>query len=128
MSTQVAEARKAAEPQHIRWHELPSEQMNSLLERQFVSGEKSMIARVLLKKGCTVPEHRHANEQIAYVESGAMQFNVAGKEIVLRAGETLVIPPDVPHSAVALEDTVDFDFFAPPRQDWIDRDDSYLRG
>jgi quercetin dioxygenase-like cupin family protein len=128
MSTEAVEAKKSAEMQHVRWHTIPTEQMNSLLERQFVSGEKSMIARIFMKKGCVVPEHRHPNEQIAYVESGALQFNVAGKELVLRAGETLIIPPDVPHSATALEDTIDFDFFAPPRQDWIDRDDSYLRG
>lgn len=128
MSTRVAEAKKVATPQHIRWHTLPKEQMNSMLERQYVSGVKTMIARVTMKKGCTIPEHSHANEQIAYIESGTMQFGIAGKEIVVRAGETLLIPPDVPHSATALEDAVGFDFFAPPRQDWIDRDDSYLRG
>lgn len=128
MSQQAVEARKLTEPLHVRWHEQPVEQMNSLLDRQYVSGRKSMIARVLLRKGCTVPEHSHPNEQIAYVESGAMQFSLRGKELVLRAGETLIIPPDVPHSAVALEDTVNFDFFTPPRQDWIEKDDSYLRG
>ena len=128
MAQQFAEAMTKNEAQHVRWQNLPVEQMNSLLERQFVSGEKSMIARVFLKKGCTVPEHSHSNEQIAYVESGALQFTIGGKDTVLRAGEVLLIPPDLPHSATALEDTVDIDFFAPPRQDWLSREDGYLRG
>lgn len=128
MGQQVAEAKKVNEPFHVRWHEQPVEQMNSLLDRQYVSGEKSMIARVVMRKGCTVPEHRHPNEQIAYIESGAMQFLLGSKEVIVRAGEALVIPGDLPHSATALEDTIGIDFFTPPRQDWIDSDDSYLRG
>jgi quercetin dioxygenase-like cupin family protein len=110
-----------------RWAEIEPEPMNPLLTRQFVSGEKSMLARILLKKGCVVQEHSHPNEQIAYIVSGALEFVVAGVSQVVRAGEVLVIPPNVPHSAIALEDTEDLDLFAPPRQDWIDKDDSYLR-
>jgi quercetin dioxygenase-like cupin family protein len=86
-----------------------------------------MIARVLLKKGGHVPMHQHHNEQITYILEGALRFVVGGKEVVVRAGEVLCIPPHVPHEAFALEDTVDLDIFNPPRQDWIDRDDAYLR-
>jgi ribosomal protein L16 Arg81 hydroxylase len=46
----------------------------------------------------------------------------------VKAGEVLVIPPHLPHTAVALEDTLDVDIFSPPRQDWIDGSDAYLRG
>ena len=46
----------------------------------------------------------------------------------MRAGEVLVIPPHLPHSAEALEDTLDVDIFNPPRLDWLSGDDSYLRG
>jgi quercetin dioxygenase-like cupin family protein len=86
-----------------------------------------MIARVLLKKGGHVPMHHHHNEQITYILEGALRFVVGGKEVVVHAGEVLCIPPHVPHEAFALEDTVDLDIFNPPRQDWIDRDDAYLR-
>jgi quercetin dioxygenase-like cupin family protein len=86
-----------------------------------------MLARIVLKKGCVVPTHQHPNEQIAYIVSGALQFDVSGTVHTVSAGEVLVIPANVPHSAVALEDTVDFDLFAPPRQDWLANDDSYLR-
>ena len=49
------------------------------------------------------------------------------QRVTVRAGEVLVIPGGLPHAAEALEDTVDYDIFAPPRQDWIDKDDAYLR-
>jgi quercetin dioxygenase-like cupin family protein len=112
---------------HHRWADIKPEPMNPLLTRQFVSGDKGMAARIMLKKGCLVPEHSHANEQIALILSGALEFTVNGKKITVRAGELIVLPPNVPHSALALEDTEDIDFFAPPRQDWLDGTDSYLR-
>lgn len=110
-----------------RWAEIEPEQLNPLLTRQFVSGEKAMLSRILLKQGCVVPEHSHHNEQISLIISGALEFVVTGQTHIVRAGEILVIPAHAPHSATALEDTENLDLFAPPRQDWIDRDDSYLR-
>jgi quercetin dioxygenase-like cupin family protein len=110
-----------------RWSDIQPEAMSPTLTRQYVSGEQAMLARIVLKKGCVVPTHQHPNEQIAYILSGALEFNVAGTVHVVREGEILVIPGGVPHSATALEDTVDLDLFAPPRQDWLANDDSYLR-
>ena len=112
---------------HHRWNDIEPEQLNPLLTRQFISGEKAMVSRIMLAQGCLVPEHRHANEQISLVLSGALEFVVSGITHIVRAGEILVIPGDSPHSARALEDTENIDLFAPPRQDWIDKDDSYLR-
>ena len=110
---------------------MPVEKLNDLLTRQFVHGSQSMLARLELSKGCKVPTHSHPNEQITFVASGALLFQLgaedAPEEKLVRAGELLVIPGGLPHSAVAVEDTVDFDVFAPPREDWIRRDDSYLR-
>ena len=123
----MADEMAAAEAKLFRWAEMEPEQMSPTLTRQFVSGERSMLARIMLKKGCVVPEHMHPNEQIAYIVSGALEFVVAGVTHVVRAGEILVIPANIPHSATALEDTEDLDLFAPPRQDWLDKDDSYLR-
>ena len=103
------------------------ENLNSLLQRQFVVGQNIMLARVLLKKGCIVPEHSHVNEQITYVLEGALKFWIDSKEIVVNAGEVLTIPPNMPHKAEALVDTVDLDVFSPPRADWINKTDKYLR-
>jgi len=122
---------RAARPaalQYIPWASVPLEDLTPLLQRQFVVGQEIMLARVLLKKGCIVPEHSHANEQLTYILEGALKFWIDGKEIVVRSGETLCIPSNLPHRAEALEDTVDLDVFSPPRQDWIDKTDQYLRG
>lgn len=123
----MAEATKVGAARFYRMAEIEPEQMNPLLTRQFVSGEKLMFARIMLLKGCVVPEHSHPNEQIAVILSGALEFVVDGVSQVVRGGEVLVIPANVRHSATALEDTEDWDLFAPPRQDWLDKDDSYLR-
>lgn len=116
------------ELQYIPWHTIPLEDLNPLLQRQFVVGQDIMLARVLLKKGCVVPEHSHHNEQLTYILDGALKFWIDGKEIVVHSGEVLCIPANMPHKAEAMEDTVDLDVFNPPRADWINRTDQYLRG
>ena len=113
---------------HTPLSTIPVEHLNPLLERQFVHGEQSMLARLLLRKGCIVPEHSHHNEQITYVLEGALKFILNGnEEVTVHTGETLVIPSNVKHSAEALVDTIDLDVFAPPRADWISGSDAYLR-
>jgi quercetin dioxygenase-like cupin family protein len=113
--------------QHIPWHTVGLEDLNPLLQRQFVVGQEVMLARVLLKKGCIVPEHSHHNEQLTYILEGALKFWIDGREIVVHAGEVLTIPPNMLHKAEAVEDTVDLDIFNPPRADWINKTDQYLR-
>jgi quercetin dioxygenase-like cupin family protein len=113
-----------------RWEDLPRERLNSLLERRLITGTNMMIAHVYLEKGCIVPRHSHHNEQITYVLEGALKFLLGedqDQEVIVNAGEVLTIPPHVPHSAEALEDTLDVDIFNPPREDWLDGSDAYLR-
>jgi quercetin dioxygenase-like cupin family protein len=112
---------------YLSWNDVEVEAMNPLLGRQLIVGHQVMLARVLLKKGCIVPLHSHVNEQLSYIMEGALKFYIDGKEIVVRAGEVLTIPPNMPHKAEAMEDTVDLDIFNPPRADWINKTDSYLR-
>jgi quercetin dioxygenase-like cupin family protein len=114
--------------QYISLKDHPIESVNPLFDRQLVTGERTMLARIVLRKGCIVPLHSHENEQIAYVLEGALKFRIQGREIIVRAGEVLVIPSHVPHSAEALEDTIDLDIFTPPRTDWLQGTDQYLRG
>jgi quercetin dioxygenase-like cupin family protein len=114
--------------QYVPWHTIRLEDLNPLLQRQFVVGQEIMLARVLLKKGCIVPEHSHHNEQLTYVLDGALKFWIDGQEIVVHSGEVLCIPAHMPHKAEALADTVDLDVFNPPRADWINKTDQYLRG
>jgi quercetin dioxygenase-like cupin family protein len=109
------------------WEKLPLEQLNHLIGRQMVSGENATVARLLLKRGAVVPRHFHVSEQFSLIFEGKLRFVFDDREIVVGAGEVLLIPANVPHSAVALEDTVDLDFFAPRREDWIRKEDAYLR-
>ena len=123
----ISKAKRKAELRHVPWNSVEIEALNPLLGRHFVVGRNIMLARVLLKKGCIVPEHSHPNEQLTFIAAGALKFWIDGKEIVVNAGEVLTIPPNMPHKAEALEDTVDFDVFNPPRADWMSGTDAYLR-
>jgi quercetin dioxygenase-like cupin family protein len=113
--------------QHLPWESVKREALNDKLWRRVVHGEKITLARLELAQGCTVPAHQHENEQITMVHAGVLKFNLGGEEVVARAGEVLVIPPNVPHNVTALEDSVAFDVFSPIRSDWIQGKDSYLR-
>ncbi len=116
---------------HYRWDEIPAEKLKGGITRKLVTGERMMIAHVHLKKGDEVPQHHHENEQLTYILSGALQFwfgEQGDQELVVRAGEVIVIPSNLPHRALALEDTLDVDVFCPPRQDWLAGTDAYLRG
>ena len=113
-----------------RWEEMPREPVSPLLERRLITGDRMMLAHVYLKEGCVVPRHQHENEQLTYVIEGALHFWIGEdekEEVVVRAGEVLHIPSVVWHKAKALSDTFDVDVFSPPRQDWLDKTDAYLR-
>ena len=115
---------------HYAWNEIPREKLNNDISRRLITGDNMMIAQVYLNRGGVVPKHSHHNEQITYVLEGALKFLLGEDqqtEIIVGAGEVLTIPPNLPHSAIALEDTLDVDVFNPPRQDWLDGSDAYLR-
>jgi quercetin dioxygenase-like cupin family protein len=120
-------------PSFYRWDSMPRESLSPLLERRLITGERMMMAHVYLKRGCVVPLHSHMNEQLTYILEGALRLWLGTEGTPehrvydVHAGEVLVIPPHVPHRAEALEDTLDVDVFSPPRQDWLDGTDQYLR-
>jgi len=113
-----------------RWDSMKKERVSDMLERRLITGDRMMLAHVYLKKGCIVPKHSHENEQLTYILEGALKFRMGDdgvEEITVHAGEVLLIPSNVPHQAEALEETLDVDVFSPPRQDWLDKKDDYLR-
>lgn len=113
---------------HHKLSEVPEEQVTSLLSRRFFTGENITLAFLTLRKGCAVPLHHHDSEQFSYCISGSLHFKIGGEEVILRAGELVEIPPNVPHEAVAAtEDFTGFDVFSPIRADWRDGTDAYLR-
>jgi quercetin dioxygenase-like cupin family protein len=121
----------AAQARLHRWQSMAKEELSPSIGRKMITGERMMIAQIFLKKGSVVPRHQHENEQITYILEGALRFHLGAdgaQEVIVRAGEVLTIPPNLPHTAEALEDTLDVDIFDPPRQDWLSGNDQYLRG
>ena len=115
---------------HFRWSEIHKEHLSDEIDRRLVTGDQLMLAHVYLKKGALVPQHHHENEQMTYILEGSLHFYLGQdekEEVVVSAGEVLHIPSNLPHKAIALEDTLDVDVFTPPRQDWLDGTDDYLR-
>jgi quercetin dioxygenase-like cupin family protein len=113
--------------QHYSWDTVPVEVLSETISRKIITGDRLMVAQVFIKKGGIVPRHVHENEQVTYILEGALQFELEGQTVIVAKGQVLHIPSNVPHEAVALEDTIDLDIFNPPRQDWITGQDAYLR-
>ena len=109
------------------WDDIPHEKVTEAISRKIVTGEREMLAQVFLKKGALVPTHDHESEQLTYIFSGSLKFDIGGEEIVVGPGDVLCIPSRVPHQATALEDTFELDVFSPIRQDWLDKTDDYFR-
>jgi len=115
---------------HYRWEDLPKEALKPDLARRLISTERMMLAHVYLEQGCIVPTHSHENEQLTYILEGVLRFWLGedeSKVIDVAAGEVLHIPSRLSHKAEALEATLDVDIFSPPRQDWLEGSDAYLR-
>lgn len=113
-----------------RWDEVPLEPMRGGMSRRYVHSDNMMVAQVNFLKGDGVPAHRHDNEQYTYVVTGALRFLFGedqSEEVVVGAGEIVFIPSGLLHSASADADTFELDIFNPPRRDWIEGDDAYMR-
>ena len=111
----------------FKWNAVPEEKLSDTISRKFIHGEKVMLSRFSLKKGASVATHQHESEQMTYVLEGSMEFDIAGKKNLVRAGEIFCIPSNVPHSAIALEDTLEMDVFSPIRQDWLRGETGYFK-
>lgn len=123
-------SRAMADATLYSWDDIEEEALNPLLGRKLITGDDVMIAQVFLKKGAVVPMHSHHNEQVTYILKGVLRFTIGGdnpRTVDVHAGDVLHLPSHVPHEALALEDTLDVDVFTPPRQDWLDGTDKYLR-
>lgn len=125
MATSSDQVRKSS------WDSIPRETLGPRIGRKLFTGRGIMIAQVFLDKGAVVPKHQHENEQMTYILEGKLRFWIGEDEsevVDVGSGEMLSIPPNVWHKAEALDDTLDVDVFTPPRQDWLDGTDDYLRG
>jgi unsaturated pyranuronate lyase len=113
-----------------RWDDMPKVELKPDLHRRLIAAERMMVAHVYLEEACVVPYHSHENEQLTYILEGTLRFRLGedrAEVVDVHAGEVLHIPSWLPHEAEALERTLDVDIFCPPRQDWLDGTDDYLR-
>jgi len=115
--------------EHYRWSEIPWETLNEKINRRFIYGDKIMLTQLQLKEGAVVPEHHHWNEQISYILTGSLKFWVGenSEEIIVKEGESIFLPSNVSHKVLSMKDTRALDIFSPPREDWINKTDDYLR-
>ena len=114
----------------LNWTLVPVEVVNPSMSRQIIHGEKIMIARLKFKNGFIVPLHHHVHEQISQCISGKMRFwfgENKEQEMELNPGDVVVIPSNLPHAAEMIGDAEGIDTWSPPRQDWLDKTDDYLR-
>ncbi|MBI1879234.1 MAG: cupin domain-containing protein [Chloroflexi bacterium] len=110
------------------WADLPEVALTPQIKRRLVAGEKVMLLNLTIAKDAVVGEHRHPHEQVTCVLSGRLEFEINGEKRVAHSGEVVVLPSNVPHAVVALEDTHVLDIFSPPREDFLtDETPAYMR-
>jgi|SRR5690348_7146846 quercetin dioxygenase-like cupin family protein len=105
-----------------RWDEIALEKITEMMSQKIIAGEREMLAQIYLKRGALIPLHVHDSEQMTYILQGSLRVVVGNEEVIVREGEVLHIPANLPHQAEALEDTFELDVFSPIRADWV-RDD-----
>lgn len=112
----------SAKTTQVRWSELKPDRPLPLIERRRLIGDRMMVSHVTLSRGFEVALHRHENEQISCVLNGSFRFWIGDegsperREQVVKAGEAILFPGNVPHGGAALEDTVILDMFSPPSE------------
>ncbi len=110
----------AAMPSMFDLDAQPKEQISPLIQRQYLSGSQSTLTKWTVKAGGVFPLHHHANEQMTWLTKGRCEMYSQGRKFVLTPGSVVIVPPNVPHELTCSEDSIDIDFFAPQRQDWMD--------
>ena len=101
----------------VRWNELDPLVMVPGLTFQPVLGDKVMANFVTFEPHTEAPVHWHDEEQITLVIDGEFEFEVAEETRIMRRGDAVVIPPNVPHGARTHESScLEIDVFHPPRR------------
>jgi len=99
--------------------ELQATEMLPGMDRRAVWLEKVMITFFTFQPHAVVPEHAHENEQITVVTRGALEFTLGEETRILRPGDGVLIPAQIPHRALVLEELTEaYDAWGPPREDY----------
>jgi len=97
---------------------VPVEMLPGVIRRTLSTSEGLMLIEVALEKGAVVPSHSHPHEQVGYLISGRVLFELGDERRELAAGDSWLVPPNVPHQVTALERSLAIDVFSPPREEY----------
>ena len=81
--------------------------------------ENLMFVEVRFVKGAVGSVHTHPHTQISYVIEGKFEAVIGDEKKIISVGDTYIVPPDVPHGVVCLEEGVLLDIFTPMRRDFV---------
>ncbi|MEP3435907.1 MAG: cupin domain-containing protein [Hoeflea sp.] len=103
------------------WDRLPREQVRQGVSRTAFRGDNALMVMNWLEPGMEKKPHSHPFEQLAYVVSGRVRFEIGDDVVEVGAGQVVRIPPDVVHCGEAIGDEValNLDVFAPAREDYL---------
>ena len=96
----------------------PVEMLPGVVRRTLTEGEHMMLVEVTLAQSAVVPSHTHPHEQIGYLASGRLLFEIGEEQRELSAGDSWLVPSNVPHQVTVLETSVAIDIFSPPREEY----------
>jgi len=118
----------AQQVQHLVIDKMTAKEMTRGITLRTASGVNGTFGQFTMKKDAFVPMHSHENEQYSFILAGRVEATIGDTVLIIKAGEAVVIPPNVPHSFKSLvEGTIDLDFFAPRREDWIKGTADYFK-
>jgi quercetin dioxygenase-like cupin family protein len=95
------------------------EVMEGIERKTLVFGDKTLLAEFRLKKGKTLPVHKHPQEQTGYLVSGHIKLIIDGEKYDMTPGDSWAIPGNVTHGAEIIEDSVAIEIFSPLREDYL---------
>jgi quercetin dioxygenase-like cupin family protein len=96
----------------------PVEMLPGVVRRTLTEGERMMLVEVTLEQGAVVPAHTHPHEQIGYLASGRLLFQIGDERRELAAGDSWLVPSNVSHQVTVLETSIAVDIFSPPREEY----------
>ncbi|MHA1753340.1 MAG: cupin domain-containing protein [Candidatus Helarchaeota archaeon] len=94
------------------------EAIDGIFRKTLVYSDQMMMVQFKLLKGANLPVHSHPHEQMGFIISGKLEFNVNGKSEILNPGDSYLVKSNIEHGAKVLETAVVIDIFTPARDDY----------
>lgn len=93
----------------------------SKIQARFIHGTAFTMTFWSFRPGAVIPEHKHEHETLTTVLSGALRLTIDGHTMILRAGDSGLVPSWAVHDAEVLEESEIIDVYTPVREDYVAR-------